>query len=162
MKIGVISDTHIPERASSIPQKIIDDFKSADMIIHAGDLVTVSVLDKLKAICPNVKAVAGNMDPSEVRKVLPEKEIIHAGKFRIGLMHGSGVAVNLLDKLSLAFKDDKVDIIVFGHSHAPFNEKKNGILFFNPGSATDKISSAHNSYGIIELNDKIEARVINL
>ncbi len=162
MKIGVISDTHIPERGKEIPQKILEEFKKVDMIIHAGDLVDLNVLNKLKAVCGNVKAVWGNMDPDEVRKNLPEKEIFQVGKFKVGLMHGYGSPNNLIELLSSIFRDDNVNLIIFGHSHSSVNEERNGILFFNPGSPTDKIFAPYNSYGMIEINDKIEAKIIEL
>lgn len=162
VKIGVISDTHIPDKAGVIPQAILDGFKGVDMIIHAGDLVDLSVLGQLKAVCANVKAVWGNMDPDEVRGRLTEKEIIAAGKYRIGLMHGYGAPNNLIELLSRAFKDDNVDVIIFGHSHAPFCQKVGGKLFFNPGSATDKVFSPYNSYGLIEINGDIDAKIIRI
>ena len=162
MKIGVISDTHIPDRAKAIPEKILIEFKNMDMIIHAGDLVDLNTLDALKSICPDVRAVRGNMDPQEVREKLPEKEIIKAGNYKIALMHGSGTPNKLIDLLSNIFENDNPDIIIFGHSHYPVNEKRGDVLFFNPGSATDKIFSPFNSYGIIEINDKINAKIVKL
>lgn len=162
MKIVVISDTHIPDRANEIPKELLEDLKNADLVIHAGDLVDLSVLDKLKSICKNVKAVWGNMDPDEVRKNLPEKEVIEVGNYRIGLMHGYGPPYRLIELLSSVFKNDKVDLIIFGHSHSSLNEKKDNILFFNPGSPTDKVFSPYNSYGIIEIGDKIEAKIIKI
>lgn len=162
MKIGVIADTHIPERANDIPQRILEDFKDADMIIHAGDLVDLIVLDKLKSICPNIKAVWGNMDPYEVRKEIPEKEVIEIANYKIGIMHGYGHPNKLIDLMAKTFKDDNVDLIIFGHSHSSLNEKRGNTLYFNPGSPTDKIFSPYNSYGIIEINDKIEAKIIKI
>ncbi len=162
MKIGVISDTHIPERAKEIPQEILDAFKDVQMIIHAGDLVDAGVLEQLKKVCKNVKAVWGNMDPAQVRNKLPEKEILLLGKYKIGVMHGRGAPNKLVEMMYSAFKEDKVDIIIFGHAHSAMNEKKKGILFFNPGSATDKVFSQYNSYGIIEISDKIDAKIIKL
>ncbi|MBU1869711.1 MAG: metallophosphoesterase [Candidatus Omnitrophica bacterium] len=162
MKIGVISDTHIPDGAEVIPEKIINEFKKVDMIIHAGDLVDLKVLEQLKNLCKDVRAVWGNMDPQTVRKYLPEKQIIEVGKHRIGLMHGYGAPVNLIEILTKSFKNDKVDVIIFGHSHAPVNEKKQDILFFNPGSATDKIFAKFNSFGILEINDGITAKIIKI
>ena len=162
MRIGVISDTHIPDRAKGIPQKILDAFKDVDMVIHAGDLVSPEALEQLKSVCPDVRAVYGNMDPLEVRKILPEKEIIRVGKYSIGLMHGYGAPSSLIELMQKAFKDEHVDLIIFGHSHAPTNELVGNTLFFNPGSATDKIFFPYNSFGIIEVNDKIEARIIKL
>lgn len=162
MKIGVISDTHIPDKALDLPKDILKGFQGVDMIIHAGDLADLSVLSKLRSICSNVKAVWGNMDPPDVRKELKEKEIIKVGNFKIGIMHGCGRPDNLIESLSVEFKKDNVDIIIFGHSHSSLNEKRGNILFFNPGSPTDKIFSPYNSYGIIEINDKIEAKIIQL
>jgi putative phosphoesterase len=162
MKIGVISDTHIPDRAKEIPKKILEDFKKVDMIIHVGDLVDFNVIEKLQSVCSNVRAVWGNMDRENVRRQLPEKEIINAGNYRIGIMHGWGAPNKLIEVLTSAFKNDNVDIIIFGHAHYSVNERKNNILFFNPGSATDKIFAPYNSYGIIEINDKIDARIIKI
>ncbi len=162
MKIGVISDTHIPIRARELPRIVLESLKKMDMILHAGDLVELSILDVLKSICPNVKAVWGNMDPIGVRKILPEKQIITAGKYRIGLTHGDGPPAYLIEKVGDIFKNDKTDIIIFGHSHYPVNETRGGILYFNPGSITDTIFSPFNSYGIIEINDKIKARIVKI
>jgi len=162
VKIIVISDTHIPERAKGLPGELLEAFKQADMIIHAGDFADLSILEEIKCACKIVKAVAGNMDHDEVKEQLPEKEIIEVGKFRIGVMHGWGAPANLLQLLEESFKNDKVDLVIFGHSHKAFNEKRGDILYFNPGSPTDQIFSPFNSYGIIEINDKIEARIIKI
>ncbi|MDP3143286.1 MAG: metallophosphoesterase family protein [Candidatus Omnitrophota bacterium] len=161
MKIGVLADTHIPERAEGIPIKVLDDFKNADLILVAGDLTTVTVLDKLKKIAP-VTAVFGNMDLQDVVKVLKRKEVVKCGKFKIGIFHGSVAPDKLVDQLKAEFQEDKVDIIVFGHSHHPMNEYVGKILFFNPGSPTDKVFAPYNSYGILEINDKIKAEIKRL
>jgi len=162
MKIGVIADTHIPDRAKDIPPQILEAFKGVDMVIHSGDFVEISVMDKLKTVCKDVRAVWGNMDPYEVRKGLPEKEILKIGNYKIGIMHGYGPPNKLIDLLSEIFKDEGVNIIIFGHSHSPVNEKRGDILYFNPGSATDKIFALYNSYGIIEINDKINAKIVKV
>ncbi|HTY45593.1 MAG TPA: YfcE family phosphodiesterase [Patescibacteria group bacterium] len=162
VKIGVISDTHIPFSARQIPQKVIDDFKTVDMVMVAGDLAEMSVLKQLKSACPRVHAVWGNMDGPEVRAHLPEKEVITVGSHKIGLMHGYGHPDGLLAVMRAAFKDDGVDMIIFGHSHKPYNEKKDGILYFNPGSPTDTAFAPYNSYGMVEINDAINARIVKL
>lgn len=162
MRIGVISDTHIPDISKSIPESILEDFKKTDMIIHGGDLVELSVLEILKRSCPNVKAVWGNMDPFEVRKRLPEKEIIKVGDKKIGVTHGYGHPNKLLDTVIEIFKEDDVNLIIFGHSHKDMNEKRGKIIYFNPGSATDTIFAPYNSYGIIEINDDIKAKIIKI
>jgi putative phosphoesterase len=162
MLIGVLSDTHIPVNAKEVPPQVLEAFKKADLIVHAGDLVSLSVLEALKAVCPRVVAVWGNMDPGEVRAAIPERQIFAAGKYKIALAHGWGPPDKLTDVLAKAFSAEKVDAIIFGHAHAPLNEKRGGILFFNPGSPTDKVFAPYNSYGIIEVNDKIEGRIIKL
>lgn len=160
MRIGVISDTHIKNQNEALPKVICQEFKSVDMILHAGDLVKISVLDELKKFA-EVKAVVGNMDYPEVVSSLPKKELIKIGKFQIGLIHGYGPPEGLIERISKEFGDD-MDAIVFGHSHRPVNELIDGILFFNPGSPTDKIFAPYNSFGIIEINDKIKAKIITL
>ncbi len=162
MKIGVLSDTHIPDRAADIPEEILESFKSVDMVIHAGDLVELGVLERLKNVCKEVKAVWGNMDPDNVRSKLPEKELLRIGKYKIGITHGSGHPDYLVDCVNGIFKKEKVDLVIFGHSHSGLNRKIGNVLYFNPGTATDKIFSAYNSYGIIEINDKIEAEIIKI
>ncbi len=162
IRIGVVSDTHISSYQEEFPRKAAEDLKNMDAIIHAGDLVDLTVLDKLKSICKNVKAVYGNMDNPAVKRKLPEKEIIDAGKYKIGITHGYGPADRLIALMKQIFKNDDVDIIVFGHSHAPMNEKIDNTLYFNPGSPTDKIFSQYNSYGVLEINDKIEAKIVRI
>jgi len=160
MKIGVISDTHIPERALDIPEEIYSAFKKVDLILHAGDLVSIEVLKSLEEICP-VKAVCGNMDRPELKSMLNEKEIITVGKLKIGLIHGAGHPTKLIPYVKSAFKE-RLDCIVFGHSHNATNEIKNGVLFFNPGSPTDTIFSPCRSYGILEVDEKIKGTIIKL
>lgn len=153
VKIGVISDTHIPDRGQHIPGIVLDAFKDVDLIIHAGDIISLGVIDELKSVCSKVVVVAGNMDQEAVKKKYPQKQVLEILGVKFGLMHGSGAALNLPELLKDAFKEDCCDLIIFGHSHKPMNERRGGILFFNPGSATD-LSAVYNSYGIIELNKK--------
>lgn len=162
MKIGILADTHIPERADQLPPEIAKGLKGVEMIIHAGDITDLKVLEALKKICPDIRAVYGNMDPDNVRQRLPEKLLINAGRYKIGVMHGYGHPGKLTEMMGEAFKNDNVDLIIFGHSHAPLNERIGSTLFFNPGSATDKIFAPYNSYGIIEINDKIHARIVKI
>lgn len=160
MKIGVISDTHIPKAAGDIPEQVYSELRKVDLILHAGDIVELSFLEKLKKIGP-LKAVRGNMDERKVQLALPDKEIIEVGKkFRIGLMHGYGSPSNLVKIIGNQFNN--VDVIVFGHSHSAMNELHNGVLFFNPGSPTDKIFARSNSFGILEVNDTIKGKIIKL
>ncbi len=160
MKILVISDTHIPRVAHDLPQKIYDEIEKVDMIIHAGDFVEKEIFDKLSTL-KKTKAVYGNMDQSELRHILNQKEIIGVGKFKIGLIHGHGAPRDLIDTVAGEFSG--VDAVIFGHSHEATNIVRDGVLFFNPGSPTDKIFATSNSYGILEITDKsIEGKIIKL
>lgn len=162
MKIAVISDTHIPINDSELPSKLLEAIKGCDIILHGGDLIDIKVLETLKKIAV-VEAVYGNMDPSNVKSVLQDKKILDISGKKICLMHGYGHPDKLTGLLKNEFSSEKPDIIVFGHSHTPMNEYIDGILFFNPGSPTDKIYSPYRSYGIIEINgDKIDAKICKL
>jgi putative phosphoesterase len=161
MKIGVISDTHIPASTDKIPAEIFRHFKGVDLILHAGDLTNLLILNELRKVAP-VEAVFGNMDPPEVRSNLEIKKIINAGKFRIGLIHGAGPSAGIEKRIKKAFLKDKVDVIVYGHTHRPVNKVKEGILFFNPGSPTDKFFAPYNSCGILEVGTEVKGKIIRL
>jgi len=154
VKIRVISDTHILDKGGHIPGAVLDAFKRVDLIIHAGDIVSLGVIEELKSVCAKVVVVAGNMDQEAVRKKYPVKQVLEILGVRVGLMHGAGPALNLPELLKDAFREDNCDLIIFGHSHKPMNERIDGVLFFNPGSATD-LSAAYNSYGVIELKKRL-------
>jgi len=162
MKIGVISDTHIPAKAAKLPDELVKALKGCDLIMHAGDLVELSVLEDLEKIT-KVEAVYGNMASANVRATLPENKILRLCGKVICLMHGYGNPDNLIDILKKRFLSEKPDIIVYGHSHRPTNELMDGVLFFNPGSCTDTVFASYRSYGIIEIDkDKIKAEIHKL
>lgn len=162
MKIVVLSDTHIPQAAEELPAKIYDELKSADLLLHAGDITSLIFLKNLQKLAKDIRAVYGNMDDLSLRKILPKKEVIKVNGFTIGLVHGWGSPSGLVDLVEKEFQEKKPDIIIFGHSHQPLCLNKNGILFFNPGSPTDKVFSGANSYGIISINDSIDAKIVTL
>ncbi len=160
VRILVISDTHIPRSAQDMPEAIYKEIEKADMVIHAGDFVEKEIYEKLKSLRP-VKAVCGNMDSAELTRILNSKEVFEAGGVRIGLIHGYGAPVNIVETVTKEFKD--VDVIIFGHSHAALNITQDGILLFNPGSPTDKVFASVNTYGILEIaSGKIEGKIIKL
>lgn len=159
MKIGVLSDTHVPAIAPSLPAAVFELFKDCELILHAGDIVELSVLDELRAIAP-VEAVAGNMDGGDVHRALPVKKIIPVGKFRIGLIHGKWKLD--IQKEMIRKEFDKVDLIVYGHSHSPFWGMVDGVLFLNPGSPTDKRWAPFNSVAILEAGDELTAEIVRI
>jgi len=162
MVIGVISDTHIPVRATALPAEVIRDLKKVDMIVHAGDLVEKNVLVVLRQICPKVVAVCGNMDSEELKSILKTRELIKIENFKIGVIHGYGPPSELINLVASEFERERPDVIIFGHSHSPYNQRHSGVLLFNPGSLTDKVFSSFNSYGLLEIKDKITAKIVKL
>jgi putative phosphoesterase len=158
IKIGVISDTHL-QRVSSEFERIFDEYLAdKDLVFHAGDVVSEDVLTFLGQ--KEMHAVHGNMDPFEVQRLLPGKCILELGTFRLGLVHGWGPSAGLEDRILSEFTD--VDVIVYGHSHIASNHTRDGILFFNPGTATGYASSGIHSIGVLELGETITGRIITL
>ena len=161
MRILVLSDTHIPRAAHALPDIVLDEIKGSDMVLHAGDFIEEEVYDLIVRSKVEFHAVRGNMDSPELRRRLKDKEVIAAGRFRIGLVHGYGAPKDLIQTVRQEFKG--VDAIVFGHSHSAANIKKDGVLFFNPGSPTDTIFAKVNTYGILDVTDKgIEGTIVRL
>lgn len=132
MLIGLISDTHIPDRAKVLPQKVMEAFSEVELILHAGDLTSPKVIEELETIAP-VMAIQGNMD--RVNGIdLPKAKVIEAEGLKIGLIHGEVYPRADSSQLLYLAKELNVDILVSGHSHQPKIEQKDGILLLNPGS----------------------------
>lgn len=160
MLIGVVSDTHIPYRAKKLPDPLLSGLKKADLIIHAGDWQSLEVYETLRQLAP-VEGVAGNTDGPEVVRQFGWKKIIDVGPYRLGVVHGhGGERSKTEERVFLSFRDEGVDLIIFGHTHVPALKKRNGVLLFNPGSPTDKRRMPHYSYGLIRLGSLIEAKHI--
>lgn len=152
MKIAVLSDTHAAS-VEDIPRKIIDHLATVDLIVHAGDFVARNVLEGLKKL-KEVKAVRGNMDSDELKNLLPEKEIFTVGNKRIGVTHGWGAPFRIESKVKSVFPGEKLDAIIFGHSHFSQNKVIDGVLFFNPGKAS-------RTFGILTVGEDINGEIIS-
>jgi putative phosphoesterase len=152
MRIAVLADTHV-NTLEHLPKKIIDAISTVDLIIHAGDFTDVQVLEELKQL-REVKAVQGNMDSMELKTTLPIKEIVEIEGKRIGITHGSGSPWGIEEIVRKMFESDRIDVIVYGHSHQSQNTVINNILFFNPGKATG-------SFGILTIDREAEGEIIN-
>lgn len=159
MIIGVLADTH----SLAIPASLIERFKAVDLIIHAGDICDIQTLRLLKKIAP-VKGVQGNMDEWAVKKLFPIKEVIICDNLKIGVTHGHvGEAREALKNAISSFKNDKMDMVIFGHSHQPVNEKIGSTLYFNPGSPNALTRSDFLSYGLISIESgKIKAEILKI
>ena len=132
MLIGLISDTHIPDRARILPQNVIEAFSDVELILHAGDLTSPGVLEELEEIAP-VMAVQGNMDRANGID-LPKAKVVEVEGLKIGVIHGEVYPRADSDQLIYLAKELDVDILVSGHSHQPKIEQKDGVLLLNPGS----------------------------
>jgi hypothetical protein len=161
VKIGVISDTHIPVWTKNIPPIVLSSFKEVNLILHAGDLLEMEVLGELCSLA-RVEAVQGNMDAEDVRRTLPLKQTIEVMGIRIGLIHGKGSPRDLVKYVSSQFEG--VQCIVFGHSHIIYNKFHGGCLFFNPGSPTDPVFASYKSFGILTIDEdkKIRGEIIKI
>lgn len=159
MKIGILSDTHVPHLAPALPRRIFELFDGADLILHAGDIVSLDVLAELEAIAP-VEAVAGNMDGMDVQARLPSKKILKLGTFTAGLMHGK-FKIDLQHEM-LRREFNTVDLIVYGHSHMPFWGRVGDVWFLNPGSPTDNRYAPYHSVAILTVGDTLTAEIIRI
>lgn len=159
-RIGVIADTHIPKVAPCLPVDLLRGLQGCDLILHAGDLVSMQVLEELRAIAP-VEAVHGNMDPSEVTSALPGTRVVEVEGKRIGLVHGGGPPLGIERRVLSRFTG--VDAVVFGHTHRPVVGRRKGILLVNPGTPTDLRFSKRLSYAVITVDgDVLDAEIIDL
>jgi len=146
VQIAIISDTHMPRGARALPDACVERLRAADLILHAGDIATLAVLDEFKRLGP-VIAVHGNVDDASTRAALPASIIVQAGAHRIAMIHDAGPARNRIARLRQRF--DEADAVVFGHSHIPLHERApSGFQIFNPGSPTEKRRAAHHTMGI--------------
>ncbi|MFX1465883.1 MAG: metallophosphoesterase family protein [Promethearchaeota archaeon] len=164
-KVGLISDTHIPVFAKALPEKVIHIFKNnkVSLIIHAGDLVSLTVIDELNEIAPAVLAVHGNMDSIGVATQLPEINETDILGHKIGVIHGSGGPQGFIEKVEGIISGKDYEIVVCGHLHNAFVEKKFGRLFVNPGSPTDKRWAERNTVGILEItSQEVNPKIIEI
>jgi putative phosphoesterase len=142
VRIAIISDTH----SRPIPPACRQRLAAADVILHAGDLSSIAVLEQLEALGPPVHAVAGNIEEPEVRLRLPARRVVEVEAARIGLLHDAGPAKGRLARMRAAFPE--CDAVVFGHSHIPLLERDDaGFAIFNPGSPTDRRRQPHHTMG---------------
>jgi putative phosphoesterase len=145
--IATISDTHLPRGKRRLPDGCLERLAAADLILHAGDISTVEVLDQLNAIGPPVKAVHGNVDSEELRARLPESLEVDADGARIAMVHDAGPRTRRLERMRARFPDAAA--VVFGHSHIPLHERADdGFQIFNPGSPTDRRRQPRHTMGI--------------
>jgi putative phosphoesterase len=134
--VAVISDTHMPRGPRRLPGDCVARLAAADLILHAGDVMTATTLAEIELIGPPVVAVQGNVDDDDLRRELPLERVVEAGGARIGMVHDAGPAKGRLRRLRQRFPNAAA--VVFGHSHIPLHEQEDGFQIFNPGSPTER------------------------
>ena len=160
MRVIALSDTHAPRFWKSCPPAVAQWLRSADLIVHAGDVCTAGVLDELSEYAP-VLAVLGNNDGDDVAAwgAPPSRQLDIAG-VPVAMIHDSGQRQGRLRRMQAAFPS--ADLVIFGHSHIPLDESGGGLRIFNPGSPTDKRRQPRGTIGVVDIADGalIEARIV--
>ncbi|MDQ3315940.1 MAG: metallophosphatase family protein [Actinomycetota bacterium] len=158
MLVVVLADTHIPRRAKWLPDALTPHLESADLILHAGDLLVEDVLYELETYAP-VRAVKGNVDGWDVR--LLETLELEVGGIPIAMIHDSGPKKGRRSRMKKRFPGARV--VVFGHSHIPWLEDEGGLMLFNPGSPTDRRRQPDHTFGLLHAEDgEIRAEILIL
>jgi putative phosphoesterase len=148
--IAVIADTHMPKGSRRLPELCVELLRDAEMTIHAGDFFAVSALAEVRALCPVLHAVHGNVDEPALRRRLPERLEVELGGHRLGVVHDAGPSPHRLQRLHAAFPE--CDAVVFGHSHLPLHERgEDGFQIFNPGSPTERRRAPRRSMGLLRI-----------
>ncbi|WP_318199933.1 metallophosphoesterase [Streptomyces sp. SCL15-4] len=145
MRLLLMSDTHLPKRAKRLPEQLLGELPHADVVLHAGDWVDTATLDLLESRSRRLIGVYGNNDGAELRARLPEVARAELGGLRFGVVHETGPAQGREARCAARFPD--LDVLVFGHSHIPWDTTApGGLRLLNPGSPTDRRRQPHCTY----------------
>lgn len=158
MKIGIISDTH-----NYLNPRIVEYLQNVDLILHAGDIGSQEILDRLALIAP-LTAIRGNTDYRKTLSTLPEQVITTLGNITFLIIHDIGNINFFCEKLKRGEFHPLPRVIVYGHTHQAFYKKIDEFIFLNPGSATHSRDHRKPSLSILELQDSeiISNRLIEI
>ena len=151
-RIIALSDSHA-STTRALPPPLRDALRTANIIVHAGDHTETSLLEELQQMA-EVFAVAGNMDSTALKVRLPPRQLFTASGVTIGLVHGSGPPAGIEQRVRALFPENP-DLIIFGHSHVPFQGAVDGVLLLNPGPAKS-------SYAVVTLDKGIAAELVTI
>jgi len=158
MKLLLISDTHVPKRAKELPARVWREIGEADVVVHAGDWVEPSLLDAIESRARRLIGVAGNNDGPELWARLPEVATAELDGVRLAVVHETGAAQGRETRCAAKFPD--ADVLVFGHSHIPWDTvAESGLRLLNPGSPTDRRRQPHHTYMTAEIREGVLADV---
>jgi putative phosphoesterase len=137
MRLVLMADTHVPKRARDLPPQLWAAVDEADVVVHAGDWVEVPLLDALTGRAKRLIACYGNNDGPALRERLPEIARADLDGLRLAVIHETGQAAGREQRMAALFPD--TDVLVFGHSHIPWDTTAaGGLRLLNPGSPTDR------------------------
>ena len=137
MRLLLLADTHVPRRARDLPAPVWAEVHRADVVVHAGDWVDVTLLDALQTRAARLLACWGNNDGPALRARLPEVATAVLDGLRVAVVHETGAAAGRERRADLAHPG--TDLLVFGHSHIPWDTvTPGGLRLLNPGSPTDR------------------------
>jgi hypothetical protein len=153
----------MPRFGKALPAALRNGFaqRGVELIVHCGDMIDAMAIPLFEAIAP-LEAVAGNNDPPELVRRFGHRKILQFGAVRIGVTHGhEGAGRSTMARAQNAFAGERVNAILFGHSHVPHCDRHGGVLLFNPGSPTDKRRQPNYSYGILRISqNQLEPELI--
>ncbi|MCM0677791.1 metallophosphoesterase [Micromonospora phytophila] len=145
MRLVITADTHVPKRAKDLPAPLWAAIDAADVVVHAGDWVDESLLDAIEARARRLVGVYGNNDGPALRARLPEFARVDLDGLRVGVVHETGARTRREERCAARFPD--VDLLVFGHSHIPWDTvAPGGLRLLNPGSPTDRRSQPYATF----------------
>lgn len=144
VRLLLIADTHVPRRTRTLPTEVWAEVERADIVVHAGDWVVPQLLDELEERAALVLGVHGNNDGPQLRERLPEVATAVLGGVRVAVVHESGPRSGREKRMRARFPD--TDLLVFGHSHIPWDSTVDGMRLLNPGSPTDRRRQPHCTY----------------
>jgi uncharacterized protein len=158
-RLLLLADTHLPKRARQLPAEVWDAVASVDVVVHAGDWVEPALLDELERRASRVVGVFGNNDGAELRRRLPEVARETIGGVRFAVVHETGDAKNRALRCDRAYGD--ADVLVFGHSHIPWDTvTPGGLRLLNPGSPTDRRRQPHCTFMTLTAREGALADVV--
>jgi len=144
VELLLIADTHVPKRAKDLPAAVWDQVARVDVVVHAGDWVTPPLLDELEGRAARLLACWGNNDGDELRRRLPERADATLDGVRFTVVHETGASAGR--DVRMADRYPHTDVLVFGHSHIPWDTTAGGLRLLNPGSPTDRRRQPHCTY----------------